>query len=149
MAAPWVTNVINTSPSLSTTVASGVVAFWARCLDRNGDPIPWLPSSSGGGGRFNSAAHFQPAIAGQASSFKYTSLSTARANVLPTFVELVLVTIDPQTFARNPSIPPLPAQSNENDLATAREAFNQQLIANNVKNARTFATRVRLVNSDQ
>lgn len=149
MAAPWVTNVINTNASLSTTVASGVLAFWARCLDRNGDPIPWLPASSGGGGRYNSAAHFQPAIAGQAFSFKYTSLSTVRANLLPTFVELVVVTLDPKTFARNPSIPALPAQSSENDLPNVRDAFNQQLLANNVKNAHTFATRVRLVNSDQ
>jgi prepilin-type N-terminal cleavage/methylation domain-containing protein len=149
-AAPWVTNFV-TNQNLSTTVASGVLAFWARCLDRNGDPIPWLSNfaGSGGGGRFNSAARFQPALAGQASSFKYTSSSTNRANLLPTFVELAIVTLDPQSFARNPSIPTLPAQTNETDLPNVRDTFNQQLINNNVKTARTFATRVRLVNADQ
>src|SRR5205814_6589706 len=115
IAAPWVSNFV-TNSALNSNIASGVLAFWARCLDRNGDPIPWV---GGAGGRFNSAAHFQPAIAGQSNSFKYTSAATTvRANLLPSAVEVVIVTLDPVSFNRNPNIPALPAQANENDLPT-------------------------------
>jgi len=143
-AAPWVSNFV-TNPALTTNVAGGILAFWARCLDRNGDPIPW---ATGAGGRYNSAAHFQPAIAGQSGSFKYTSAATtARANLLPSAVELVIVTLDPVSFNRNPSIPAVPAQANEHDLQNVRDSFNQQLLAKNIRTARTFSTRVQLLNS--
>jgi prepilin-type N-terminal cleavage/methylation domain-containing protein len=148
LAAPWVTNFI-TKANLSTTVSSGVLAFWARCLDRNGDSIPWLATAPP---RFNSAAHFQPAIPGQtgAGSFKYTNAaSTARANLLPSAIELVVVTLDPQTFKRNPSIPAVPAESGPDNLTAVRDSFNQQLLLSNIKTARTFSTRVNLVNSGQ
>src|SRR3954471_22854160 len=99
---PWLTNFIKTTPTLSSTVTGGVLAFWARCLDINGDPIPWLATAPA---RFNSAAHFQPAIPGQTTSFRYTNVTnTIRANVLPSTVELVIVTLDPRTFRRNPNI---------------------------------------------
>jgi type II secretory pathway component PulJ len=143
-ASPWLTNFV-TNSALSTTVTGGVLAFWARCLDVNGDPIPWLASAPP---RFNSAAHFQPAIAGQPNSLIYTDpTSTVPANLLPTTVELVVVTLDPQSFRRQPNIPALTAQNGPNDFYTVRDTFNQQLISNNVKNARTFSTRVRLLNS--
>src|SRR3954469_19173032 len=100
---PWLTNFIKAQPTLSSTVTGGVLAFWARCLDVNGDPIPWLATAPP---RFNSAAHFQPAIPGQQNSFTYTNAAnTARANLLPSTVELVIVTLDPKTFRRNPNIP--------------------------------------------
>jgi prepilin-type N-terminal cleavage/methylation domain-containing protein len=153
--APWVSNFI-TNQNLSTTVANGVLAFWARCLDRNGDPIPWPPAGANAGGRFNSAAHFQPATAypgptaSPSPAFKYTNAATtARANVLPTTVELAIVTLDPKTFARNPNIPPLPSQNSPDDFSNVRDTFNQQLVTNNIKTARTFTTRVRLLNGNQ
>jgi type II secretory pathway pseudopilin PulG len=143
---PWLTKFV-TNSNLSTAVTGGVLAFWARCLDINGEPIPWLATAPP---RFNSAAHFQPAIPGQLSSFKYTNAAnTARANLLPSTIELTIVTLDAQSFRRNPTIPALPAQSSPDDLPNVRDTFNQQLISNNVKNARTFATRVRLANGVQ
>jgi prepilin-type N-terminal cleavage/methylation domain-containing protein len=148
--APWVTSFV--SSNLSTPVASGVIAFWARCFDCNGDLIPWLFSNVGGVGslKFNSAAHFQPASPGQNSSFKFTNASTtALANLLPSAVEVTIVTLDPQAFKKNPSIPPQSVQSVPDDLPDVRESFNQQLISSNTKNAHAFSTRVNLANSAQ
>lgn len=149
--APWVTSFV--SDPLSSTVSGGVLAFWVRCFDRNGDLIPWLSSNAGGVGplRFNSAAHFQPAIVGQSSSFKYTNAgTTVRANLLPSAIEVTVITLDPQTFRRSPSIPGLPAWTTlPDDLPTIRDSFNQQLITSNIKTARTFTTRVNLLNAGQ
>jgi prepilin-type N-terminal cleavage/methylation domain-containing protein len=148
--APWATSFV--SANLSTPLSSGVLAFWVRCFDGNGDLIPWLSSNVGGVGplKFNSAAHFQPAIPGQKSSFNYTNASTtARANLLPAAVELTIVTLDPQTFRRNPQIPAQSAQSVPDDLSSVRDSFNQQLVSNNIKNAHTFSVRVKLANSGQ
>jgi hypothetical protein len=100
--------------------------------------------------KFNSAAHFQPAMFGQATSFKYTNASTTvRANLLPATVELTIVTLDPTSFRRNPSIPVQNAQVSPDDLPNMTTAFSKALIANNIRNARTFSTRVNLVNSGQ
>ena len=153
VSAPWVTSFITaTSPALTTPVAGGILAFWVRCFDSNGDLIPWLSSNTTGVGplKFNSAAHFQVATPGQPASFKYTNASTtAPANLLPATVELTIVTLDPQTFRRNPFIPAQNAQTAPDDLPNVRDAFSQSLISNNIKNAHTFSTRVNLVNSGQ
>jgi prepilin-type N-terminal cleavage/methylation domain-containing protein len=146
--APWVTS----PTSLSNTVASGVIAFWVRCYDRNDDLIPWLSANVGAAAplKFNSAAHFQPAIAGTSSSFKYTSATnTVRANLLPVAVELTLVTVDAQTFKRNPTIPAQTAQSGPSDLPVVSASFSQQLISNKITSARMFSTRVNLMNSGE
>lgn len=148
--APWVTSFV--TDNLSTTVSSGVLAFWVRCLDRNGNLIPWLFSSAVGVGtlKFNSAAHFQPAIPGQASSFNYTNAATtARANLLPATVEVTVVTLDAKAFQRNPSIPAIPSSTGPDQVSTAVTTFNQQLIAAGVSSARTFSTRVKLLNAAQ
>lgn len=149
--APWVTSFV--ADPLSKTVSSGVLALWIRCFDRNGDLIPWLSSNAVGVGplRFNSAAHFQPAIPGQSSSFKYTNASaTVRANLLPSAIEVTVITLDPQTFKRNPSIPGLPSwTTTPDDFPTIRDSYSQQLITNNLKTARPFATRVNLLNAGQ
>jgi prepilin-type N-terminal cleavage/methylation domain-containing protein len=148
----WVTNFIRNS-SLVTTVSGGVLGFWARCLDVNGQAIPWLASAPP---RFNSAAHFQPAIPSQLDSFKYTSSSTARANLLPNTIELTVITLDPHTFGRNPPLPNLPPDASDsgspavtgpNDVPAAIAYYQQKLINWNIKTARTFTTRVRLVNA--
>lgn len=144
-AAPWVTTFV--SDAVSTPVATGVLAFWVRSYDINGDLVPWLSSVAPGVGslKYNSAAHFQPAVAGRPTSFKYTNpSSTAQAHLLPNAVELTIVTLDPQTFNRGPNIPPVPTASAPDQIPSARDAFNQSLIDNNIKTARTFTTRVHL-----
>lgn len=149
--APWVTSFVNNSttpPLVSTPVASGVLAFWVRCFDCNGDLIPWFSTSI----KFNSAAHFQPSALGQSGSFKYTSASsTARANLLPASVELTIVTLDAPSFRRQLNIPDQApyAQSTPDDLPAKTSGFDQALLNANIKDARTFSTRVNLVSSGQ
>jgi prepilin-type N-terminal cleavage/methylation domain-containing protein len=150
ISAPWITTPF-ASPSefnaVCSVVSQGVLSFWVRCFDRNGDLIPWL--STAPPLKFNSAAHFQPAIIGQPSSFKYTSASTARGNLLPTALEVTVVTLDPQTFKRNPTIPALPTWTAPDQLPAIRDSFSQQLITNTIKTARTFTTRANLLNAGQ
>jgi len=71
--APWVTTLSAANFQASCSVVSdGVIAFWVRCLDKNGDAIPWLYQSSLYSAaspavttlKFNSAAAFIPAILG-------------------------------------------------------------------------------------
>jgi hypothetical protein len=115
--------------------------------------IPWLLANATGTAplKFNSSAHFQPAspAALPSPNFKYTNAATARANLLPATVELTIVTLDPQTFRRSPTIPPQTAQSTPNDLGTVTSTFNQLLITNHISSAHMFSTRVNLVNSGQ
>ena len=148
----WVTNFV-ALPGLNTLVSDGVVAFWARCLDSNGDPIPWISSAATPNGdagaaplQFNSAGHFQPAISGQPSSFTYTNASsTALTHLLPATVELTLVTVDSKTMQRSrASVPALPILTGAQDIPNAVTTFSQSLITNNIKGARTFSTRVSL-----
>lgn len=168
-AALWATNFV-TTPTLNTAVSDVVVAFWVRCLDSNGDPISWVSSSNTTNGdagavplQFNSAAHFQPAIFGQSSSFKYTARSsTAQAHLLPRTVEVTIVTVDSKTLQRTRStIPAMPGSVppgysdvpptgfGPEDIPNAVTWFNQQLIATRIQTARTFSTRVALKNSVQ
>ena len=136
----------------STTVSDGVIGLWIRCLDGNGDLIPWLSSADGSTApiKFNSTAHFQSSIPGQSASFKYTSpTTTAQANLLPAVLEISVITLDPQTFKRNPVIPGLPTWTDPSELPAIRSSFGQQLVANNIKTARLFTKRVKLMNSTQ
>lgn len=145
IAAPW-TGVVGTA-TLNTTVSSNVIALWIRCFDANGDPIPWSSTAPPPAAlmKFNSAAHFQPAIPGVATSFKYTSATTAQAHLLPAFVELTIITIDSKSLLRSGTrVPAIPAAASPTDVPNAIDSFNQQLIANNIKNAHTFSTRVSL-----
>jgi prepilin-type N-terminal cleavage/methylation domain-containing protein len=164
--APWVTSFIGTS-ALNTVVSDGVVAFWVRCFDLNGDPIPWLSNTTTTNGdttaiplQFNSASHFQPAIRGQPASFRYTRpSSTASAHQLPSSIEITIVTIDSKTMERSrAAIPAMPSSVpsgfpdvspvgyGPEDIPNAVTWFNQQLIANKIKTSRTFSTTVVLKN---
>jgi prepilin-type N-terminal cleavage/methylation domain-containing protein len=163
MSAPWLTASFNNTEfdAASSVVASGVLGFWVRCFDGNGDAIPWLSTNAPGTAplKFNSAGHFQPAIPGQTTSFKYTNPSnTAAANLLPVTVELTVVTLDAKTFSRNPVIPGMPqdpadpsspAVNGPNDIPAAISYFNNKLLNNTIRNAHTFTTRVELLNSAQ
>lgn len=155
--AVWVTSFV-TKPGLNTVLSDNVVAFWIRCLDVNGDPIPWLSggltTNQDSGAtplQFNSAAHFQPAVRGQANSFRYTAQSsTTQAHLFPAAVELTLVTLAQKTLDRaRASVPALPVLASPQDIPNAIAAFNQTLIANGIRDARTFSTRVTLAISDQ
>lgn len=118
----FVTNKDTNNRPISNTVASGVLNFFVRCLDINGDPIPWLDI----GLKYNSSEPMRPATPGtravfggvnnsNPSSFTYTyfnaanvatstnpgdTQNTASAHILPYAVELTLVTIDMQTLRR-------------------------------------------------
>lgn len=140
--ASWVTGYMTTT-GVSNIISTGVVAFWIRCLDSNGDPIPWVSSSF----HFNSAAHFQQAILGSSNSFKYTASSTAAANLLPTAVELTLVLVDDKTLRKNLTIPAMPTVSAPAGVPTAIANFNNTLITNRISAARTFTAQIAIPNS--
>lgn len=145
IAATW-TGAAGTA-ALNTTISNNVIALWIRCFDANGDPIPWSSTAPPPAApmKFNSAAHFQPAIPGVASSFKYTSANTFQAHLLPAFVELTIITIDSKSLLRSSNlVPAMPAVAGPSEIPDAIDAFHRDLIANNVKNAHTFSTRVSL-----
>jgi len=146
-ATSWVKTAYLTNTSISTVLATGVIAFWVRCLDANGDPILWASSSY----HFNSAAHFRPATLGTSNSFTYTASSTAQANLLPNAVELTLILIDDKTLKKSLAIPAMipamPTVASPAAVPAAVTAFNNSLIANKVSTARTFTSRVVIPNS--
>ena len=146
--ASWVTNA--DFAANSSTVADGVIALWFRCFDGNGDPIPWLFSNTGAASpiTFNSAASFQWQT-GTSSSFTYTGTSTAQAHRLPASVEVTIVTLDSTALVRKPVIPPIPAATDVNNIPVQVAAFNASLRANGIQSARTFTTRIDLVNSQK
>jgi hypothetical protein len=153
LAAPWVSNFDPVAqPALFSTVADGILGLWVRCMDQNGEAIPWYQTAI----QYNSAASFQPAIPGQFSSFKYTSAATtAQAHLLPYSIEITVITLDAKTLQRAgtgavPGMPPdasdpsSPTVAGPNDIPGAIRYFEQKLISKNIKSARTFSTSVRL-----
>ena len=132
-AALWATDFVMVKDSnnrpVSSTVASGVLNLFIRCLDINGDPIPWLSATL----KYNSAEPMRPATPGlrntsaanlsNPSSFTYTYYNagspsdpqnTLAAHLLPYAVELTLVTVDLKTLRRLganavPATPAIPA----------------------------------------
>lgn len=133
----------------SSTVSDGIVGLWIRCLDRNGDPIPWLSQADPNAApiTFNSKAYFQPAIAGQASSFRYTNVgSTAQGNQLPKAVEITIITVDSRVFQRRPSVPGIPPYPSPDAIPASISQMNRDLITKNIRSAHTFSTRIHLPN---
>ena len=151
--APWLTSLtLSQFAAASTVVSDGVLAFWVRCIDQNGYAIPWMTSTV----KFNSAGYFEPAQPGTVPATNqvgvyppWTSNTTEQANQLPAAVEITIVTVDSKTLARKPVIPNLASYqpANENDIQNQVNRFNAALLANNVQAARTFFTRVDLVNA--
>jgi hypothetical protein len=167
----WVTNYAR-NPGVTNTIATGVIALWVRCLDSNGDLIPWAGNSGTGVGatdtaiQFNSAAHFQPAILRTPTSssptptptpsFTYTASSTAQAHSLPNAVELTLIMVDDKTLRKGLTIPGMPHDSADAsspfmngpaDVPNAVAYFNNRLIQNHVSSARTFTAQIAIPNS--
>ena len=169
--APWLTNMTATNfQSSLTTLSDGVLGFWVRFLDRNGDPVPWLndpvsaPSYSSAAGtmKFNSAAAFDAGILGMANSFRYIQLTDVTgatiasttpstvainaANRLPTSVEITIVTIDQRSLKRPgviiPDPPPFTSPANvPKDINTY---LNTLTTTNKLTAAQTFSRIVRL-----
>lgn len=129
----------------SSIVSDGVLGLWIRCIDRNGGFIPWLSTADSAASpiRFNSTAHFQPAVPGQ--SFAYTDpASTAQANCLPSAVEVTILILDSRTLQRKPSIPPIRAFNSPDEIPGSITALGQDLATDNIRSFRTFSTRVEL-----
>ena len=157
--ASWVTNFDPTAnPTLFSVVSDGVIGVWVRCIDRNGDPIPWYQAS---GIVYNSASTFQSAPQPSPSpAFKYTNTSsTVQAHLLPFSVEITIETLDKKTLSRpgivvpgipnDPTDPSSPTVSGPNDIPAAIQYFEQKLVSNKIASARKFSTRVRLANASQ
>jgi len=136
----------------SSVVSDGILAFWARCLDGNGNPIPWLSSSATVNGntaaaplKFNSAAHFQAPAAGSTDAVRYTDpAATVPAHRLPSAVELTVVTIDSRALQQNPVIPQIEAATTPDQVPSKIDKFLQDARANGLTSARVFSTTVRL-----
>jgi type II secretory pathway pseudopilin PulG len=154
--ATWLTGLQQADfAAASSVVSDGVLAFWVRCIDQNGYPIPWMTSTV----KFNSAGFFQPAqpntvpaanVVGMFPPWT-SSTSTSPANRLPAAVEITIVTVDSKTLAKKPVIPSLASYQpvNENDIQNQVNLFNAALLADNVKTARTFISRIDLVNASR
>jgi len=68
--------------------AENVLGFWARCLDRNGQPI----TQSGGAGLFDSRASYSSNLDGETATYQ--------APVLPFSVEISIVMVDSRAASR-------------------------------------------------
>ena len=158
--APWLLTPFTAGgfDTASTTIAHGVLALWIRCLDVNGDAIPWFSARSpeappGSAIRYNSAARYQKSVAGTPIppdlQWPYTATTTAQAHRLPSSLEVTVVTLDQKTFQRRPTIPPIPGSSDAADVPAAVDTFNRALIASRVPSARTFSARIALPNGAQ
>jgi prepilin-type N-terminal cleavage/methylation domain-containing protein len=178
--APWLTTLASSSStafsSATSVVSDGVIGFWVRCLDKNGNAIPWLYQSSLYSSsfaktpniKFNSAAAFNPATLGTANSFTYSSppvpasisgstltapSGTVAANRLPTAVELTIITVDPQTLSRlqaqGLTVPAMPVAASATAVPASIQTYvNSTLLAPpyEIRTARVFSTTVRLMN---
>jgi len=135
-------------------VSDGIVAFWARCLDGNGNPIPWLSGAGTPNGdpsaaplKFNSAAKFQPAVPGSTNRVQYTDrTATLAAHRLPAAVELTLITVDSRALRRQPAIPNMDAAASPEQIPAQVDKFLRDARANGIDSARVFSTLVRLGN---
>jgi len=150
-------------------LADGVVAMWIRCLDKAGNPIPWLsaiPGYSSGTIQFSSGASFQMTTAdapfddagddysNAQKTFQYTAgptvsaTQTAAANRLPAYVEITLVMVDSRTLQRKPAVPAMPLPTNAADIPSQIQEFQESLVNAGIRSARTFTKRVKTLNED-
>jgi len=168
-AAPWLILGFSSQSDFDTVtsvVADGILGMWIRCLDTNGDPIPWFKSNSpdsvsGMNVKYNSAARFQTAVAPVSSPtptptplpWPYTSNAspvTAQANRLPSAIEIYLITVDSATIRRNPTFPTTPSITSPDQVSTVVSTFvNTTLPANGIDSARLFTSRVRITSGSQ
>jgi type II secretory pathway pseudopilin PulG len=130
--------------SAVSVVSDGVVGLWIRGRDHNGDIIPWNGEDKI---KFNSAGRFQSSIPGQPNSFRWNHSSTLPKNELPASVEITIIVVDSQTLAKKFPIPTIISARSASDIPRVIETFQQQLLANEIKSACTFSTRINLINA--
>ena len=139
------------------TVADNVIAFWIQCIDLAGNPVPALmnaPYHAGSDMVYNSAAYFQMATTTAFDSNKTTEFlapggQSMKANRVPSAVDVTVVTVDSTVVTRQMVVPVVEnvfAADGSLDIEESIMRFNRALLDNNIKNARTFTTRVNLLN---
>lgn len=138
------------------TAADGVVAYWVQCFDLLGNPIPWLSKVSNHPGSaliYNSSAYFQmattvPFDSGASTEFLQKTPQVMKANRLPAEMEITLVTVDGEAFARELEIPEIESVFTNDalDMDASVQLFLTGLEENGIKGAEVFSTRVKLVN---
>lgn len=160
----------NNNQAVVSSAADGVVAFWVQCLDVLNNPIVPLSSKSTASYankhpesvlHYNSAAYFQVATTSafeNGTSFQYLAKTdqSMKANRVPAAIDLTVVIIDNATITRGF---PVPEQTDDCNVAVKSGTFkgaldveasvkkySDKLIENKIYNARTFTTRVKLVN---
>ena len=154
--------------AIVSTAADGIIALWIQCFDVLGNPIPWLSESAIHPKDplipmiYNSAGYFQvsstvPFSLSGGETFLYTNQDTTRGNRVPAAVDITIVAIDSRAFARGIDLAPVLDEYETGklefidsdgtlDLKKSVDAFNELLIENEIFDARTFSTRVKLVN---
>jgi len=146
-------------PNVVSTAADGVIAFWAQCVDLLGNPIPLVSSSSihpVSPLSFNSAAYFQVATTlpfDNGSSFTYLAQTaqSLRANRVPAAIDLTIMLLDNATITRSGNLPQQVndlAANGTIDVTQSLNDLNSKLNKAGIYNARTFSTRVKLVNGN-
>jgi prepilin-type N-terminal cleavage/methylation domain-containing protein len=140
------------------TVADGVIAYWVQAVDLLGNPVPWFSEVSVNSGKtdllYNSAGFFNMATTtpfdnGDTTVFLAETNFTMKANRVPAAVDITVVTVDVKTLARRPAIPTQTNVMRDDgslDVEESIRLYNKALIDGNLIGARTFTTRVKLVN---
>ena len=139
------------------TVADNVIAFWVQCLDIAGNPVPSLmkaPHHAGTTMIYNSAAYFQMATTtafdnNRTTEFLSPGGQSMKANRVPAAVDVTVVTVDSTVVNREMDIPAVEnifSKDGSLDVEQSILRFNRALLERNIKDARTFTTRVNLLN---
>jgi hypothetical protein len=140
------------------TAADGVVALWVQAIDLLGNPIPLLSKAKNHPKStldYNSAAYFQVATtkAFDDGSFVYLAEQgmSMKANRVPAAVAITVITVDQTILQRSR---PLPTQVNVVtaagvlDVPASIQAYEKELSATGIHNARVFSTRALLANGN-
>lgn len=136
--ANWLANIATVAPASSTNLqgwfADDVIAFWVRCLDKNGQPIKQTAS----GQVLNSGFGFD-----SRQGFKDSAGNIHLGPALPAAVEIAMVTLDHATAGRLTSaiqVTPVSPDTFHADIA----AFVSNLAPNIKTGVQVFSTTVFL-----
>ncbi len=119
------------------TLAEGILGFWVRCLDAEGNSLP-----------SNVAPKVTEATWG--ALLKYDSAFKLCAHRLPSYVEITVMALDSRAMERVKASGitlPVAAAPADSDAATYRQViadFQDQLIALNIPTAEIYRTVIRL-----
>jgi prepilin-type N-terminal cleavage/methylation domain-containing protein len=143
--------------AVAAAAADGIAAFWVQPIDLLGNPIPWLSNSPNHPKSkliYNSAAYFSAATTlpfDGGKSFLYLAKTpqVMKGNRVPSAVDLTVFTIDERILAKGFDIPlqeNIMAGDGSLDVAASIDAYRDALAAANIRDARAFTTRVKLIN---